>query len=241
MSRRSNASKLPRAVITDIDGTLTDRERRIYPGAIDALHELGARGIPVIFATGNVLPVVLGLQRFLGLSGPIIAENGGMVYFGPERLVRLSRRSVALRAYRKARSSLPVRPLFTDRWRETEVALEVNVSPRAIERVIRGMGIKVESTGFAIHLFEPTAGKLPAARRVLGELGIPLEDCLVAGDGDNDVELLRAAGTSVSFPDGSPRARGAADFVTRGSRGAGFVEALIRTGLLSRPRRRAQP
>lgn len=222
----------PRAIFTDIDGTLTDRNRRMDLGAVAALAYLREHHVPVVFATGNVLPVVLGLQRFLGLKGPIIAENGGLVYFGEDHVVRLARREVALRALERVRRTLPVRPLFTDRWRETEVALEPDVPVSEVERAVRGMGVKVESTGFAIHLFEPTAGKLPAARLVASELGVPLQDCLVAGDGDNDVELLGAAGVSVSFPDGSPAARKSAKYITRARHGAGFVEALTRFDLL---------
>ncbi len=225
-------SRRPRAVFTDIDGTLTDRERRMDLGAVRALAKLREERVPVVFATGNVLPVVLGLQRFLGLKGPIIAENGGLVYFSEERIVRLARRTTALKAYAKARRTLDVRPLFTDRWRETEVALEPTLDPREVERAVRGCGVKVESTGFAIHLFEPSAGKLPAARLVAKELGVDLEDCLVAGDGDNDVALLQAAGVAVSFPDASPLARASAHYITRARHGAGFLEALTRFGLL---------
>ncbi len=222
----------PKAVITDIDGTLTDQERRIDLDAVRALTELHRQGVPVLFATGNVLPVVLGLQRFLGLKGPIIAENGGLVYFGEDRVVRLARREVALRAFERAHKTLGVRALFTDRWRETEVALEPTVPVREIELAVRGCGVKVESTGFAIHLFEPSAGKLPACRLALAELGLTLADCLVTGDGDNDVGILEAAGTGVSFPDASAAAKASADYITRAKHGAGFLEALTRSRLL---------
>ncbi len=228
--------EVPRAVISDVDGTLTDSQRRMDFGALRAIRSLSDRGVPVIFATGNVLPVVLGLYRFLGLSTPIIAENGGLVYFPDDRIVRLARRAPAWKAYLSLRKELPVRTLFTDRWRETEVALEPTVPAEEVASRVAPLGIKVEHTGFAIHLFQPTAGKLAAARIALEGLGLSLEDCLFAGDGDNDVELLRAVGVGVSFPDASPRARAAADYVTRARRGAGFLEALKRFGLMPGPR-----
>ncbi len=228
--------EVPRAVISDVDGTLTDSQRRMDFGALRAIRSLSDRGVPVIFATGNVLPVVLGLYRFLGLSTPIIAENGGLVYFPDDRIVRLARRAPAWKAYLSLRKELPVRTLFTDRWRETEVALEPTVPAEEVASRVAPLGIKVEHTGFAIHLFQPTAGKLAAARIALEGMGLSLEDCLFAGDGDNDVELLRAVGVGVSFPDASPRARAAADYVTRARRGAGFLEALKRFGLMPGPR-----
>lgn len=226
-----------RAVVTDVDGTLTDRGRRLDPVAIDALRRLEDDGVPVLLATGNVLPVALALYRALGLSGPIVAENGGLLYHriagGRERVERLADVRVARAAFRRLQASgLPVRRLFTDRWRETEVALEPTVSVRRIRRALAGMPIVVESTGYAVHLLEPGAGKLPALERALDALGLSLADCVVAGDGDNDVEMLRAAGFGLSFRSASPRARRAARYVSRAEFSRGFVEGLKASRML---------
>lgn len=227
-----------RAVVTDVDGTLTDAERRLDPLAVAWVRRLRDRGLPVVLATGNVLPISLALYRFLGLAGPIVAENGGVICDpspGRETVERLADRSVALRAYRTLRrSGLPVRRLFTDRWRESEVALEPTVSVRAIRARLGDAPVHVESTGFAIHLMEPGAGKLPALARALAPLGLTPADCVVLGDGDNDVAMLRAAGFGISFPSGSPRARAAARYVTRAEFGAGFVEGLKASRILDR-------
>ncbi len=229
-------SKVPRrplrGLIVDVDGTLTDRDRVLNLDAARALRTLSNRGFPVVLATGNVLPISLGLHRFIGLKGPIIADNGGLVYFDENRIVRLARREIALQAFEKLRETLPVRPLFTDRWRETEVALVPDLPVAEIATRVKGMGVRVESTGFAIHLFEPTAGKLPAARIALEPYGIGVEDCLVAGDGDNDVALMQAASVSVTFPEAMPRARATADYITTRGDGEGFLEALTHFGLL---------
>ncbi|MCI4349072.1 MAG: HAD hydrolase family protein, partial [Thermoplasmata archaeon] len=179
VARRRSMGRTARAlrtVVTDIDGTLTDRDRRLDPRAIEAIRRLEARGIPLVLATGNVLPVALAIHRCLGLSSPIVAENGGLVYW-PEgrggRIDRRSRRSLALAAFRRLRASgLPVRRLFTDRWRETEVAIEPTVSLRKIRTELAGSPLIVESTGFAIHIMDARGGKLPATRAVLARFGL---------------------------------------------------------------------
>jgi hypothetical protein len=122
--------------------------------------------------------------------------------------------------------------LFTDRWRETEVALEPTAPVRRIRAALKGSGVAVESTGFALHLMEEGAGKRAALLRALEPLGLSLSECVVAGDGDNDVEMLRAAGFGVSFPNGSLRARAAARYVSRKPYAAGFVEALKHSGIV---------
>lgn len=228
-----------RALVTDVDGTLTDSARRLHPGATAVVRRLERRGIPVVLATGNVLPIALALHRSLGLSGPVVAENGGLVYRergGRPVIERLARRPVAVRAYRTLRAAgLPVHRLFTDRWRETEVALEPTVPVARLRAALPGRRVAVESTGFAVHLMERGAGKLPALARALGPLGLDLAECVVLGDGDNDVAMLRRAGFGVSFPSGSARARAAADYVTRREYGAGFVEGVKASGILAGP------
>ncbi len=226
-----------RAVVTDVDGTLTDAGRRLDPTAVRAIRLLEDRGIPVLLATGNVLPISLALYRSLGLSGPIVAENGGLIYRkgpdGREVVERLADPAVAHAAYDAlVAAGLPVRRLFTDRWRESEVALEPTVGVAAVRRSLAGRPVTVELTGYAIHLMERGAGKLPALRRALGYLGLAPRDCVILGDGDNDVRMLRAAGFGVSFASGSPAARRAARYVTRASYAAGFLEGLKASGIL---------
>lgn len=226
-----------RAVVSDVDGTLTDASRRLDPRAVEVVRGLEDRKIPVILATGNVLPIALALYRFLGLSGPIVAENGGVVYHrgenGRDVVERLTDRRLALAAYRELRSAgLPVRRLFTDRWRVSEVALEPNVSVAAVRRALGRSTVFVESTGYALHLMSAGGGKLPALTRALSYVGLTPADCLVLGDGDNDVAMLRAAGFGVSFGSASPRARRAADYVTNSEFAAGFVEGLKTSHIL---------
>lgn len=242
MSRRSNApsARRPRklrVVVTDVDGTLTDADRRLDPRAVGLVRTLERRGIPVALATGNVLPISLALYRSLGLSGPIVAENGGLIYRqdaqGRDIVERLTDRRLALEAFRRLKKAgLPVRRLFTDRWRESEVALEPNVSVAAVRRVLGEGRVEVESTGYALHLMERGGGKLPALERALAYRGLTPADCVILGDGDNDVAMLRAAGFGVSFSSASYRARRAARYVTRAEFAAGFVEGLKASRIL---------
>ncbi len=225
-----------RAVVTDVDGTITDKERRLNVQAMQVIQRMTEAGIPVVLATGNVLPFALALHRFLGLASPIIAENGGVLYHvedGHEIMERLADRRVALAAYRRlVKAGLPVRRLFTDRWRASEVAIEEGVSEQRIRAVLRGQPVFIENTGFAMHIMQRGAGKLPTLQRALRLIGLTPGDCLALGDGDNDVAVLRASAWAVSFPSGSARARRAADYVTRAEYGDGFVEAVIHAGVV---------
>jgi phosphoglycolate phosphatase len=227
-----------RAIVTDLDGTITDGERRLDLTAVRWLRRASRHGILVCIATGNVLPIALAIHRSLGLTGPVVAENGGLLYRkegGVDRVDRLAHRRPALAQFHAVRrSGLPIRRLFTDRWRETEVGLEANVSVRSVRERLTDPRIRAEGTGFAIHLIERTVGKLSTLRRALRPYGLTPEECLIAGDGDNDVEMLRAAGWAVSFSSASARARAAADYVARRRYAEGFVEGLMASGVVSR-------
>ena len=71
---------IPKAIAVDIDGTITDNNKKIHLGAIESLRRLEDAGIPIILATGNVRAITYGLWRFIGASGPMVCENGGVVW-----------------------------------------------------------------------------------------------------------------------------------------------------------------
>ncbi len=240
MTGRSAGPPFPiRALVLDIDGTLTDGHRRLHLPAVGALARFRRRQIPIVLATGNVLPVALAVHRFLNLGTLLIAENGGLLYEergGREIVRRLARRSVALRALRELRAAgVAATPLFTDRWRETEVALRPDLSVARARRLLAHLPVEVIPTGYAVHLMEAGRGKLPALRRALAPLGLAPSDCLIAGDGENDVPMLEAAGWAVSFRGADRQATRAADYVSRKAHGAGLVEALKRVRAVAPP------
>ncbi|MDL5501643.1 MAG: HAD hydrolase family protein, partial [Candidatus Methanoperedens sp.] len=68
-----------KAVVVDVDGTITYSDRSIDCKAITALRSLH---VPVVVATGNVLCVVRTVAKLLGTGGIVIAENGGVVECG---------------------------------------------------------------------------------------------------------------------------------------------------------------
>ena len=68
-----------KAVAVDVDGTITDSRRRLCCSAMESLRSAEEKGIPVIIVTGNILPVTKTLSIFMGTSGGLVAENGGVI------------------------------------------------------------------------------------------------------------------------------------------------------------------
>ncbi|RLE49303.1 MAG: phosphoglycolate phosphatase, partial [Candidatus Methanomethylicota archaeon] len=70
-----------KAVAVDIDGTIAGSDWKISCEAIKAIRNLEAYGIKVILASGNALCVVKALSRYIGCTGALVAENGGVVEY----------------------------------------------------------------------------------------------------------------------------------------------------------------
>lgn len=69
-----------RLIAADLDGTLLDAERGVSENTKAALNRALARGIEVVLATGRTYEGVRGIYEGLGLNGPVIVNNGALVY-----------------------------------------------------------------------------------------------------------------------------------------------------------------
>jgi len=68
-------------VYTDLDGTLLDHNNYSFENALPALSKLNALSIPVIPVSSKTLPEIIEINSLIGISVPIVAENGGVIAF----------------------------------------------------------------------------------------------------------------------------------------------------------------
>jgi phosphoglycolate phosphatase (TIGR01487 family) len=223
--------KLIKAVVVDIDGTITDSKRMIQPQGIEALRQVQQKGVAVMLSSGNVLPITFGLSIFIGLKGPVIAENGGIVSF-KENVYKLNDNTLPVRAYDYLKTKVEVERLFTDRWRESEVALKRTADPKIIEEILKGWNVVIETTGFAIHIMELGHSKMNGVRKASELIGIDSKDIAAFGDSDNDVSMLQDCGVGIAVANASPAAKMAAKYVCREPHADGVIEGLRWLGLL---------
>ena len=72
----------------------------------------------------------------------------------------------------------------------------------------------IYSSSIYLELFRHDAGKGSAVRFVCDYFGVPLSDAYAAGDADNDISMLEAAGTGIAMLNASEKVKRAADVVT---------------------------
>ncbi len=214
------------ALAIDIDGTLTDERRRLEPEAVALLREIERRGVVIILATGNVLCVTEIAQIFIGVQGPLIAENGGIVKDSSLGVLRYLGDVVEVRrAFNHLISKREVKLVPYSDLRKTEVAiLREGITAQEVRALLRGFRVEVVDTKFAIHIKSPEVSKGQALEEVAKIRGIPLESVVAIGDSENDRDMLEKAGYAISV--GEPSLAGVADLVTEQRYGAGASQAL---------------
>jgi len=195
----------PKAVAVDIDGTLTNENKCLHTGAIESLRRLEDSGIPVILCTGNVRAITYGLWRFLQLSGPMVSENGGVVWHPSWKkpIVRAdgSKAKQAAEWLATRIEGLNAIGIESNAWRESEWCLRISEDDDRIKQELsqsEWSNLLVVRTGFAIHLTEPHLTKGEGLQLALDRIGISAEDVLAIGDAPNDIPMFELVGYSIA-------------------------------------------
>ena len=220
-----------KALVCDIDGTITDSHRRMNTAAVECIRRLADEKVDVVLASGNTSCFMDALCRMIGTGGIFIAENGGVYRIGFDNPLHLqgdqSRCWNAFRIldtyYRKKGITVQ---LYSDRYRFTDLAFARTVPADEVREILSGKDIKVVDTGYAIHLQVPEINKGVALDRLSVEMGLTPSDFLAIGDSVNDLEMLAKAGVGVAVANANHQAREVAAWVTQEKYGEGVVEAI---------------
>ncbi|MFP3256124.1 MAG: phosphoglycolate phosphatase [Thermoplasmata archaeon] len=214
-----------KAVATDIDGTITNEKRQITVDVIYAFRKIEKKGIKVILVSGNVLPVTMGFKIFIGTTGPIISENGGMVLH--DKIYKYFDKADIEKEYLRFKEKYPeAERIITDRWRETSITLIPSMDIKSAREFFVPLGYNVQATGFGIHIMHKEQNKLFGLKKVSEMLSIDLEEIMAFGDSENDLEMLKNVGIGVAVSNAWNVVKENADYVTKRNYGYGVIEAL---------------
>lgn len=215
-------------LVLDIDGTLTMPAGGLDPRVFEALPAWDA---PIILATGKAFPYPVALCHFLAMPELVVAEHGGVVYANDEVRVTVDseRPQAAARAFVDRGGDLGWGEADTvNRWRETEVAVNLDADEGLLRDVAAEFDLDVVDTGYAYHLKTPGVEKGDGVRAVASALGIDPTDFVAVGDSENDVSTFNVVGESFAVANADDRARAAADHVTGGAHMDGTLDVLDR-------------
>ncbi len=211
-----------KAVVVDIDGTITYSDRSIDCKAVTALRSLH---VPVVIATGNVLCIARTVAQLLGTRGIVIAENGGVIECGrvESDTSHMKECKDALEILEKHFSLERLDP----ETRITEIGLRRNFdSEKARKFLGEEAGVDIVDTGFAIHIKSKKINKGTGLERIARMMGLDARDFVAIGDSPNDIEMIKTAGLGVAVGNAHPDLKKVAGMVTKGKHGAGVEEVL---------------
>jgi phosphoglycolate phosphatase len=214
-----------KAIVVDIDGTITCEKRELHLGAVKRIRALK---VPVVLATGNILCYARTTSRLIGLDGAVIAENGGAI------TVRYDLKGTfeeSLEECEKAFSFLSKHLKLTKLdplYRRTEIALmrDFNLEKARALLETQHFDIEIVDTKYAIHIKSTRINKGIGLQKLAGLMGLSARDFVAIGDSANDVEMFKASGFGIAVGNGDEEIKRIADYVTKASFGDGAVEAL---------------
>lgn len=214
-----------KALAIDVDGTITDKNRRGCISAIDTIYRVEDLGIPVIITTGNVLCFTNALSIFLATTGGVVAENGGIIEYNGSKKV-LGNFEVCLDAYNHLKSELPVKKVQNSHLRISEIAITRKFPVQIIKEILKDYDVRVYDSKFAIHITDPSISKGSSVIKVAENIGVKASEIMAIGDSENDIEFLQAVGFKVAVSNADQELKDIADYVTDQPHGNGVKEAV---------------
>jgi len=214
-----------KAIVADIDGTITCEKRELHLGAMKKIRSLK---IPVVLATGNTLCYARTASMLIGLDGAVIAENGGAITI---RFDLQGTFEESLDECEKAYSFLSeyfqltkLDPLY----RKTEIALRRDFDLKKARNLLKTQNLDIEivDTKYAIHLKSTKINKGVGLQKLASMMGLKSKDFVAIGDSENDLEMFEVSGFGIAVGNGDEIIKEAADYVTEAFFGGGTVEAL---------------
>ncbi|MGP8323988.1 MAG: phosphoglycolate phosphatase [Methanosarcinaceae archaeon] len=214
-----------KAIVLDIDGTITHKDRRLNLRTAELLYTLD---IPVVLATGNISCYAQAAAKLIGLGGQVIAENGGVILTGYYTEPIVSDNIGECEKAFQFLSKYYDLTKFDPDDRKTEIALIRNFDMGQARALLKEQNFEVEiiDTKYAIHIKSNKINKSTGLKIISKLMGLTPVDFVAIGDSANDAEMIRSAGLGITVANGDAEAKKAADKVTKASFGDGTVEAI---------------
>lgn len=213
-----------KALATDFDRTLTDEDLRLSPRTLDALRAARRAGRKVLLVSGRDMDF---LERTVGDAADLyVAENGCLVKRpGEEAVPTCEMPPWDLRkALAEARFEVDYQRVMASADVEHEPTLQAMLAAAKVEAdLIRNKD--------RVMILPRGVDKAAGLLRALRLLGVQPEECAAAGDGENDLVMLRAVGYGIAVANAVPELKAQAAHVTRRPGGEGVAEWILRTWL----------
>ncbi|MCL2115809.1 MAG: phosphoglycolate phosphatase [Methanobrevibacter sp.] len=233
-----------KAIAVDIDGTITDKDRKICISAIEAIRTCEKINIPTIIVTGNIFFYAYATSVLLGTTGGLVAENGGVIsenHEGIQKIKVLGDIEKVEDAYNHLKNQIMTKyknknnnynnnyelnKVDDSNSRLSEIAIYRTIDGNLIKEELKNFDVEVYDTQFALHITDNQVNKGSSLEIVAKKQGFKMDDIMAIGDSENDMEFLASAGFKVAVANANSSLKDIADYVTEEKYGDGVREAI---------------
>ncbi len=225
-----------KAVAIDLDGTFFDDNPPLLD-LIAKLRKIQARGITVMLCSGRALPYLTGVSKILGADGPLIAEDGMMVYdqinakryvMGDVKQLEEIRRLASKHITEGIETKKPqhIKELIFTLEPKPGVPLQILYEKVLKLKNGRSLSLNVSRSNQMVNILPYGANKGAALRKAAEILGMPCSEIAAFGDSLNDLPMLRESGYPVAVGNAEKEVKDIAKYVAKKPDGEGVLEAL---------------
>ncbi len=213
-------------MILDVDGTLTDKNRLISTGAIDAMRAGIKNNLKISLISGNVIPVMFGLKTFLGINGAVFGENGGIV-LQEDRIIPFFDKTQSFKFLNRMEKEVNIKPMFTNIWRETSAAFLLNgADPEYIMSEAIKDDLYIVNSKFTWHIMNKGQDKAYAVNYIKSEYKLMDSEIMVVGDSDNDNSMFELDVVKACPDNATEYIKSKSDFVSDKSYGLEIIDIM---------------
>ncbi len=222
-------------LISDIDGTLADKNEILTMNSIKAIALAKKHDFRVILASGNPYPVTLTISWYLGAQDWVIAETGCVIGNDWNYYQIFSDRNLILQGEKLLLKTFPgkVQISPTNSFRLADTAIYSSIPVEILQKTLTSHNLPLElrDSGFAIHIIPQGINKGFGLQEIIKKLKGSPEVIAVIGDGDNDLDLFKHATIKGAVSNATTTIKEQSDFISTGKFGDGvleFVQYLIK-------------
>ena len=227
-------------IALDLDGTLLNSEKRVTPYTRDVLRRAMARGVHVTLATGRMIGGAAYFGRQVGVNAPLICCNGGVVQ-GMDAPEPLFLRCLPQETVCRLLTLCHARGWYANWYIGREIFVEhfdaayfhayrtaedFKVRVAVVERELPGEIAAQQNTGTSADLTPPGVTKALGLSFLMEQYGLTPAEVMACGDADNDLPMLRFAGTAVVPENGLPEAKALATYHAASNDEDGIAKAI---------------
>jgi len=190
-------------VMTDVDGTLIQRGDTLSSVVLEAIARFEESGVTVGFVSGRTLAGLESLALDLGISGPMVAENGGVAKLkaGGGAIDLGYSHQPAIEALEKLKGLFPgaIEEREDNKYRSVDVVFRTHgINTEELRRHLED--VELLDSGYILHLVQKGVSKGRTLMKLLPKVGdetLSATEVMVFGDSLTDLSLFEVFPHSV--------------------------------------------